>query len=138
MGESRRALWGTVAALIGGYSRGEVWSKLTKPLHVPECTCLTSPQGRHMETIEPLAPSKRVRIVLCSATLAVAAIVPGAGFAADWSSGVTSPTADWSSSKRAPKADWSSGKRAPKADWSSARVAPKADWSSRYRASALR
>ena len=91
-----------------------------------------------MGKIEPLAPSKRVRIVLCSATLAVAAIVPGAGFAADWSSGVTSPTADWSSGKRAPKADWSSGKRTPKADWSSARVAPKADWSSRYRASALR
>jgi hypothetical protein len=101
-----------------------------------------------MGTIEPLAPSKRVRIVLCSAAFAIAAIVPGAGFAADWSSGVkptadwssgvTSPTADWSSSRRAPKADWSSSKRAPKADWSSSKAAPKADWSSRYRASALR
>ena len=102
-----------------------------------------------MGKIEPLAPSKRVRIVLCSATLALAALVPGAGLAADWSSGVksptadwssgiTSPAADWSSGKRAPKADWSSGKRSPKADWSSGRVAPKADWSSRFKASALR
>lgn len=102
-----------------------------------------------MGKIEPLAPSKRVRIVLCSAAFALAAIVPGAGFAADWSSGVktpaadwssgkTSPKADWSSGKRAPKADWSSGKRAPSADWSSGKVAPKADWSSRYRASSLR
>ena len=102
-----------------------------------------------MGKIEPLAPSKRVRIVLCSATLALAAIVPGAGLAADWSSGVkaptadwssgiTSPAADWSSSKRAPKADWSSGKRSPKADWSSGRITPKADWSSRFKASALR
>ena len=102
-----------------------------------------------MGKIEPLAPSKRVRIVLCSATLAIAAIAPGAGLAADWSSGIKAPTADWSSgvvspaadwssSKRAPKADWSSSKRAPKADWSSSKVAPKADWSSRYRASALR
>lgn len=80
-----------------------------------------------MGKIEPQAPSKRVRIVLCSATLALAAIVPSAGFAADWSSSRTNPTADWSSGKRAPKADWSSGKRAPKADWSS-----------RYKASALR
>lgn len=80
-----------------------------------------------MGKIEPLAPSKRVRIVLCSAVVATAAIVPAAGLAADWSSGVKSPSADWSSGKRAPNADWSSGK-----------VAPKADWSSRYRASALR
>jgi hypothetical protein len=91
-----------------------------------------------MGTIEPLAPSKRVRIVLCSAAFAIAALVPSAGFAADWSSGLTTPAADWSSSKIAPKADWSSSKRAPKADWSSGRVAPKADWSSRYKASALR
>ena len=69
-----------------------------------------------MGKIEPLAPSKRVRIVLCSAVLATAAIVPAAGLAADWSS----------------------GKRAPNAGWSSGKVAPKADWSSRYRASALR
>lgn len=88
---------------------------------------LQNSKGDPMGKIEPLAPSKRVRIVLCSAVVAVAAIVPGAGLAADWSSGITSPTADWSSGKRAPKADWSSGKSAPKADWSS-----------RYRASALR
>ena len=69
-----------------------------------------------MGKIEPLAPSKRVRIVLCAGALAIAAVVPSAGFAADWSS-----------SKRAPKADWSSG-----------RVAPKADWSSRFKASQLR
>ena len=91
-----------------------------------------------MGKIEPLAPSKRVRIVLCSAVVAIFAIAPAAGVAADWSSGVTSPNADWSSAKAAPKADWSSGKRGPKADWSSGKAAPKADWSSRYRASALR
>ena len=91
-----------------------------------------------MGTIEPQAPSKRVRIVLCSATLAVAAIVPGAGLAADWSSGVAKPTADWSSGVRKPVADWSSGVRKPAADWSSGKRAPKADWSSRFKASALR
>ena len=80
-----------------------------------------------MGSIEPLAPSKRVRIVLCSAVVAVAAVAPASGVAADWSSGKLTPTADWSSGKRAPAAEWSSGKRAPKADWSS-----------RYRASALR
>ena len=91
-----------------------------------------------MGTIEPQAPSKRVRIVLCSATLAIAAIVPGAGLAADWSSGVAKPTADWSSGVRKPVADWSSGVKKPAADWSSAKRAPKADWSSRFKASALR
>lgn len=101
-----------------------------------------------MGKIEPLAPSKRVRIVLCSAAFAIAALVPGAGLGADWSSGKTpladwssartSPLADWSSGKRAPKADWSSGKRAPKADWSSGKANPAADWSSRFRASAAR
>ena len=89
---------------------------------------LISPQGDNtMGKIEPLAPTKRVRIVLCSAVVAIAATVPAAGVAADWSSG-----------KLTPKADWSSGKRAPKADWSSSRTAPKADWSSRHRASSLR
>jgi hypothetical protein len=112
----------------------------------------TPPQkGKNMGNTEQ-APSKRVRIVLCAAVLAVAAIVPGAGLAADWSSGITptaewssaewssalAPTAEWSSGKRAPKAEWSSGKRAPKAEWSSGKRAPKAEWSSRYRASALR
>ncbi len=91
-----------------------------------------------MGKIEPQAPSKRVRIVLCSAVFAVAAIAPGAGFAADWSSGVKSPNADWSSGVKTPKADWSSGVKKPKADWSSGKRAPKADWSSRYKASALR
>jgi len=102
-----------------------------------------------MGTIEPQAPSKRVRIVLCSATLALAAIVPGAGLAADWSSGITSPVADWSSGVAKPAADWSSGVRKPVADWSSGlekpaaewssgKKGPKADWSSRFRASALR
>jgi hypothetical protein len=91
-----------------------------------------------MGTIEPQAPSKRVRIVLCSATLAIAAIVPGAGLAADWSSGVAKPAADWSSGVRKPVADWSSGVKKPAADWSSGKRAPKADWSSRFKASALR
>jgi hypothetical protein len=89
-----------------------------------------------MGKIEQLSPSKRVRIVLCAGALAVAAIVPSAGFAADWSSALKSPTADWSSSKR-PAADWSSSKR-PAADWSSGKQAPKADWSSSFKASALR
>jgi hypothetical protein len=91
-----------------------------------------------MGTIEPQAPSKRVRIVLCSATLAIAAIVPGEGLAADWSSGVAKPAADWSSGVRKPVADWSSGVKKPAADWSSGKRAPKADWSSRFKASALR
>lgn len=91
-----------------------------------------------MGKIEPLAPSKRVRIVLCSAAFAIAAIVPGVGFGADWSSGVLKPTADWSSGITRPAADWSSGVKKPAADWSSARQAPKADWSSRFKASALR
>ena len=91
-----------------------------------------------MGKIEPLAPSKRVRIVLCSAVVAAFAIAPGAGIAAEWSSGKAKPGAEWSSGKRAPKAEWSSGKRAPKAEWSSGKAAPKAEWSSRYKASALR
>lgn len=91
-------------------------------------------------------PSKRVRIVLASAVVAVAAIVPSAGMAADWTSRVTKPTADWTSAKR-PNADWTSA-RTPKADWTSkvrrnadwtsAKAAPKADWTSRAKASALR
>jgi hypothetical protein len=91
-----------------------------------------------MGKIEPLAPSKRVRIVLCSAAFAIAAVVPGAGFGADWSSGVTRPAADWSSGVKKPVADWSSGVTKPAADWSSGKRAPKADWSSRSTASALR
>lgn len=81
---------------------------------------------KNMGKIEPLAPSKRVRIVLCSAALAVAALVPSAGFAAEWSSG------------KAPAAEWSSRKQAPNAEWSSGKAAPKAEWSSRARASAIR
>ena len=91
-----------------------------------------------MGKIEPLAPSKRIRIVLCSAAFAIAAIVPGVGFAADWSSGVKQPAADWSSGVKKPVADWSSGVKKPAADWSSSTRVPNADWSSRYRASALR
>lgn len=91
-----------------------------------------------MGKIEPLAPSKRVRIVLCSAAFAIAAVVPGAGLGADWSSGVKRPTADWSSGVKKPVADWSSGVTKPAADWSSGKRAPKADWSSRFTASALR
>lgn len=72
------------------------------------------------------APSKRVRIVLCSAVVAVAAALPTAGLAADWSSKLAKPTADWSSAIAKPKADWSSGKR------------PTADWSSRFKSSQLR
>jgi hypothetical protein len=75
-------------------------------------------------------PSKRVRLVLCAATLSVAVAVPGAGLAADWSSGKTKPTADWSSGKTKPTADWSSGKTKPNADWSSGKTKPNADWSS--------
>ena len=90
-----------------------------------------------MGKIEPLAPSKRVRIVLCSAAFAIAAIVPSAGFSAEWSSG-KAPAAEWSSGKSAPKAEWSSGKSAPKAEWSSGKAAPKAEWSSRVTARAAR
>ena len=90
-----------------------------------------------MGKIEQLSPSKRVRIVLCAGALAVAAIVPSAGFAADWSSAIKAPTADWSSALKRPAADWSSSKR-PAADWSSSKQAPKADWSSSFKASSLR
>jgi hypothetical protein len=93
------------------------------------------------------APSKRVRIVLASAVVAVAAIVPGAGFAADWTSGVATPTADWTSGVAKPTADWTSkirrnadwtSKVRRNADWTSARLGPKADWTSRATSSALR
>jgi len=90
-----------------------------------------------MGKIEQLSPSKRVRIVLCAGALAVAAFVPSAGLAADWSSGIKAPTADWSSALKRPAADWSSSKR-PAADWSSSKRAPKADWSSSFKASSLR
>ena len=93
-------------------------------------------------------PSKRVRIVLASAVVAVAAVVPGAGLAADWTSGKTAPTADWTSGVTKPTADWTSGVAKPTADWTSkvrrnadwtSGVAnPSADWTSRYAASALR
>jgi hypothetical protein len=91
-----------------------------------------------MGKIEQLAPSKRVRIVLCAGALAVAAVVPSAGFAADWSSGIKAPTADWSSAVKRPTADWSSSVKRPAADWSSSKRAPKADWSSSFKASSLR
>lgn len=63
------------------------------------------------------APSKRVRIVLCAAALTVAAVVPSAGLAADWTSGKVNPAADWTS-KVTPNADWTSRVK-PNADWSS-------------------
>ena len=59
------------------------------------------------------APSKRVRIVLCAATFTLAAAVPGAGLAADWTSTKVKPTADWTSGKITPTADWTSGKVKP-------------------------
>ncbi len=55
------------------------------------------------------APSKRVRIVLCAAVFALAAAVPGAGLAADWTSGKVQPSADWTSGLANPTADWTSG-----------------------------
>ena len=51
------------------------------------------------------APSKRVRIVLCAAAFTLAAAVPGAGLAADWTSAKAKPTADWTSAKMKPAAD---------------------------------
>ena len=82
-------------------------------------------------------PSKRVRIVLASAVVAVAAVVPGAGLAADWTSGKTAPTADWTSGVAKPTADWTSKVRR-NADWTSGVANPSADWTSRYSTSALR
>lgn len=90
-----------------------------------------------MVRTESQTPSKRVRIVLCAAAFTVAAIVPSAGFGAEWSSGVA-PGAEWSSGASSPLAEWSSGKRAPKAEWSSGKAKPTAEWSSRFRASSLR
>ena len=64
-------------------------------------------------------PSKRVRIVLCAAVFALAAAVPGAGLAADWTSGKVQPSADWTSGLANPTADWTSGLANPTADWTS-------------------
>ena len=61
-------------------------SSLVKIDEVVMCRCAhahLAARRTPMGKIEPLAPSKRVRIVLCSATLAIAAIAPGR---ADWSS----------------------------------------------------
>jgi hypothetical protein len=116
------------------------------------------PKRGTMGKSELQTPSKRVRIVLCSAVVAVAAVVPSAGLAADWTSGVATPTADWTSGIATPTADWTSGVAKPtadwtskvrrnadwtskvrrNADWTSAKLAPKADWTSRYTSSALR
>ena len=102
------------------------------------------------------APSKRVRIVLRAAVFTLAAAVPGAGLAADWTSGTiertsmdvpkAKPTADWTSGKTKPTADWTSGKTKPtadwtskvksNADWTSARIKPNADWTSRVKPNA--
>ena len=62
-------------------------------------------------------PSKRVRIVLCSAVvMAVVAIAPASGFAASWTS-KASPDASWTS-KASPDASWTS-KVSPDASWTS-------------------
>lgn len=86
-------------------------------------------------------PTRRVRIVLCSAVVAVAAALPGTGLAADWTSAIAEPTADWTSSlptadwtSSLPTADWTSAKR-PAADWTSAKL-PAADWTSKLRRNA--
>jgi hypothetical protein len=100
-----------------------------------------------MGKIDSQTPSKRVRIVLCSAVVAVAAVVPGTGLAADWTSGKVAPKADWTSGVAKPTADWTSkvrrnadwtSKVRRNADWTSGKVAPKADWTSRHTSSALR
>ncbi len=82
-----------------------------------------------------LAPSKRIRIVLCAATFALAVAAPGAGLAADWTSGKTAPTADWTSGKAKPTADWTS-KVKRNADWTSAKLKPGATWTSKVKPSA--
>jgi hypothetical protein len=49
-----------------------------------------------MGTTELQGPSKRIRIVLAVlAALAVMAVAPASGFAADWTS--SAPNADWTS-----------------------------------------
>lgn len=54
------------------------------------------PKGMTMESTTR-NPSKRVRIVLCTAfVLVVAAVAPASGFAASWTSAVT-PDASWTS-----------------------------------------
>lgn len=70
-----------------------------------------------MGNTEMQAPSKRIRIVLAGlAVLAVTAVAPASGLAADWTS-KAKPDADWTS-KAAPNADWTS-KASPNADWTS-------------------
>ena len=106
----------------------------------------TSSKGNAVMGNTEQAPSKRVRIVLCAAAFTLAAAVPGAGLAADWTSAKAKPTADWTSGKTIPTADWTSGKVKPtadwtskvkgNADWTSARIKPNADWTSRVKPSA--
>ena len=95
----------------------------------------TSSKGNIIMGNTEQAPSKRVRIVLCAAAFTLAAAVPGAGLAADWTSAKAKPTADWTSGKTKPAADWTS-KVKTNADWSSARIKPAADWTSRVKPNA--
>jgi uncharacterized protein YjbI with pentapeptide repeats len=94
------------------------------------------------------APSKRVRIVLCSAVVAVAGLLPATGLGADWTSAIAKPRADWTSadwtsadwtSKIRRNADWTSADWTS-ADWTSAdwtsKVRRNADWTSRFSAGA--
>jgi hypothetical protein len=86
-------------------------------------------KGNNMGNTEQ-APSKRVRIVLCAAAFSLAAAVPGAGLAADWTSAKIGPNADWTSARANPTADWTSGLANPTADWTSGLTKPTADWTS--------
>jgi hypothetical protein len=76
------------------------------------------------------APSRRVRIVLCAAVVAIAAIVPGTGLAASWTSGLAKPSASWTSGIAKPSASWTSGLANPSASWTSGLARPSASWTS--------
>ena len=80
-----------------GIQPPSIWSRLAQSSHVQGCTCSSRCKGDTWERSSRwLRPSVSGS---CSAPLfrGIAAIAPGAGFAADWSSGVKAPTADWSS-----------------------------------------
>ena len=144
-GHRRCARLGDAGTQFRGFRLRQNFVNFSSVNVVPPCTTQRRVKGNIMRNSEQ-APSKRVRIVLCAAALTVAAVVPGAGLAADWSSGKAKPTADWTSGKTNPAADWSSGKTKPaadwtskvkrNADWSSARIKPAADWSSRVKPNA--
>lgn len=108
-----------------------------------------------MGKTELQAPSKRVRIVLCSAVVAVAGLLPATGLGAEWTSALAKPRAEWTSAEWTSKirrsaewtsAEWTSAEWTSKirrnAEWTSAEWTSadwtSAEWTSRFKARTLR